>query len=1104
MPNIFHARQRGTGQWRLEKERKRVDEGLATPASPTIPRPPPSLQPAPSRQPTTGDLVLVRQGQEDTMYLAYLDEKMARLDARATFCYAPNQSHALIMRGAFYMFSLIRGDRIPFKAPSAWILDTMDEESKVLTATKDGSTRTFSFNTTFSFKKLPKDHPRLKLNRKGHAIARITHANGIGTHADIARIFGVSKELIQNIVAGHWSTRDETENDYTYAGEDFRVHFSNPKPVGRDGYYESDTGERDTPTLQQILDKEPIEHTIIAKPRTRKLNQKGGAISRIAYANGICTFADITRIFGVAHELIRQVVHRQTQFQKDESENDYTYAGAEHFLKTADTNTATVPPPPVALSACENPKPAVAHLSVSVVAFEDPKATAARLAAAWQAVRKLEDDDSGDDLACWADAAMDTAPRQGHGGETKPNPEDWNWNPRSRTILRFRLGKTRAVDITNGNMAHLWPGHYLNDTLIKFGLKYWLQQAVPNFYQGYRNVASWTQKIDLFDKKIIFVPINTEYPRYSSLHWYLAVIWRPDLVLQKQREVPTGEELDLYSLNSACVVILDSLGGNHPEIGHLLGRYLQQEALTRRGIPLASSSVPRHQCARHFCSTPDVTMRLILHNDSYDPGRHWQDWNGSATLSLRETLRSQIEGLSLVWQKEDIRDDTNLESHSSDIEGAEIEPVQSPGVLHFLERPLQFWVNATEAAVADNCSAQILAAVIRLLGGTEHDRVQKDTLYVLCRGKPIIWAHWGWSSLAQKCLLPITGFQYYVDSTMKPETVNVSCQTIDALPAFLLASLAPCPPLFASNPPPNRTSNVTDALKLVQQDRRAIIVSGPNVEEKLSEVARMSFCALMWRHGALVIDPPATEEVLLEAVDLANVFISKYRAGPAYKRTMTGTIFWAKTQIGPDTITMPSRSSLCFPASPKQDRQGLQELNGTAFLVLKCSSSRSTAGRLSAVLGVPWGAEPSVAGKKDLGCVRVGETYLHELYSRWMYVRVDTQRHPPGTRFNVFHIVNSERQEVQRNNASEGPGREEPIPNTLIAAVESSPHVALPKGKKAPQGRVGETEIEKEVQALGKQAETDEPLRHSRGARMKKRASEASKAFEELIKMDLG
>lgn len=127
-------------------------------------------------------------------------------------------------------------------------------------------------------------------------------------------------------------------------------------------------------------------------------------------------------------------------------------------------------------------------------------------------------------------------------------------------------GRTEVI-ITQGDFYRLEEAEYLNDTLIEFGLKHhWF--AMPEetngtseaftrndihvfnsfFYKklsvrnkpgyketnpdgpswpAYETVRKWTNKVDVFSKKMLIVPIN------ENLHWYLAVILNPGAILKK-------------------------------------------------------------------------------------------------------------------------------------------------------------------------------------------------------------------------------------------------------------------------------------------------------------------------------------------------------------------------------------------------------------------------------------------------------------------------------------------------------------------------------------------------------------------------------------------
>ena len=103
-----------------------------------------------------------------------------------------------------------------------------------------------------------------------------------------------------------------------------------------------------------------------------------------------------------------------------------------------------------------------------------------------------------------------------------------------------------AITIFNGDLKRLAPGEYLNDNLIDLKIKHTaltlpppIQQAIHVFNcmfytcltahkqaeQGHKVVSRWTNKVDLFSKDYILIPINYSY------HWSLAVIVRPGAVL---------------------------------------------------------------------------------------------------------------------------------------------------------------------------------------------------------------------------------------------------------------------------------------------------------------------------------------------------------------------------------------------------------------------------------------------------------------------------------------------------------------------------------------------------------------------------------------------
>lgn len=136
-----------------------------------------------------------------------------------------------------------------------------------------------------------------------------------------------------------------------------------------------------------------------------------------------------------------------------------------------------------------------------------------------------------------------TRPKRQSGAAAKFDLEN------DEVILVYPFTGTGSTQITQGEQQRLQPGEFLNDTLIEFGLRYWMESLKesnptlaeqihvfsPFFYKklknkdtqaGYNAVKKWTSKVDIFQKRYLVVPIN------EKVHWYLAVILFPDNLLR--------------------------------------------------------------------------------------------------------------------------------------------------------------------------------------------------------------------------------------------------------------------------------------------------------------------------------------------------------------------------------------------------------------------------------------------------------------------------------------------------------------------------------------------------------------------------------------------
>ncbi|KAF9185844.1 hypothetical protein BGZ50_002841 [Haplosporangium sp. Z 11] len=229
------------------------------------------------------------------------------------------------------------------------------------------------------------------------------------------------------------------------------------------------------------------------------------------------------------------------------------------------------------------------------------------------------------------------------------------------TLFIFPLGKsakTKSIAVRGEDILRLNAGEFLNDTLIEFGLKYihtklcqanaalarqvyifntffyqrMVAKPIKNTLSSYEAIKSWTAKVDLFSMRYLIIPIH------DNLHWYLAIICNPGLLLKcgkpadsnqaeaaKMMEIvdgsrngdhlssagldkdspPGGSRVGLISKETSqpghvsseekpYILCLDSLGGSHPAMFKMLRSFLQQELLSRKGIDatLTTDNVP--------------------------------------------------------------------------------------------------------------------------------------------------------------------------------------------------------------------------------------------------------------------------------------------------------------------------------------------------------------------------------------------------------------------------------------------------------------------------------------------------------------------------------
>ncbi len=196
----------------------------------------------------------------------------------------------------------------------------------------------------------------------------------------------------------------------------------------------------------------------------------------------------------------------------------------------------------------------------------------------------------------------------------------------SHTLLfRYPFGTTDAVAITNGDLACLPEGVYLNDSIIDFDLKRTLAAAnerwmasglshrvhiYSSFFYSRLAAAKHSQRpatsVDIFEKDMVLVPIC------ESQHWFLALLWNPAHVLCESDasagdiiastpdnandpiDVSSGEDNNIDDRNpTTTIVIFDSLGSRSRRAAiERMRVFLEDEALTKYGIQLCRRSIP--------------------------------------------------------------------------------------------------------------------------------------------------------------------------------------------------------------------------------------------------------------------------------------------------------------------------------------------------------------------------------------------------------------------------------------------------------------------------------------------------------------------------------
>nr|KAJ0212017.1 hypothetical protein LSAT_V11C400227230 [Lactuca sativa] len=151
-----------------------------------------------------------------------------------------------------------------------------------------------------------------------------------------------------------------------------------------------------------------------------------------------------------------------------------------------------------------------------------------------------------------------------------------------------------VVSISKRDVDLLLPDTFFNDTIIDFYVKYLKNKIRPEERQrfhffnsfffrklgdpekepldalegkkAFQRVRKWTQKVNLFEKDFVFIPVNYNY------HWSLIVMCHLGEVAKYKDEEDVTELIKV-----PCVLHMDPIRGSHTGLKGLMKSYLKEE-----------------------------------------------------------------------------------------------------------------------------------------------------------------------------------------------------------------------------------------------------------------------------------------------------------------------------------------------------------------------------------------------------------------------------------------------------------------------------------------------------------------------------------------------
>ncbi|AET39411.1 SUMO protease ULP2 Ecym_4350 [Eremothecium cymbalariae DBVPG len=276
--------------------------------------------------------------------------------------------------------------------------------------------------------------------------------------------------------------------------------------------------------------------------------------------------------------------------------------------------------------------------------------------------------------------------------------------------LHYLFGDDTKYSVTNQDFKCLYNHDWINDTILDFFVKYYVEQAistqsvekeevfilssffytklVSNLENCYLNVKKWVTNSNLMERKYVVIPINVNF------HWFGCIITNLHKVLRffkkgyysrwveqanSNSNFPEHEEVNFPMVS---ILVYDSLRQTHSREVDPIKMFLIAYVKDKYGF-----EIPRMQIRMKMCTVPqqpnmsDCGVHLILNTKKFfeNPKKAIALWFQKPSLLLTKEINSYFdkkqrksarkELRQVLWNLQQEQIEHNGTSNDSDISG---------------------------------------------------------------------------------------------------------------------------------------------------------------------------------------------------------------------------------------------------------------------------------------------------------------------------------------------------------------------------------------------------------------------------------------------------